>query len=64
MRSFLQITIIYNFLSFFIRRFRNDFFPFVYKELQLFDPTGFEMVRSVFSVGEREGNNNSFAPSG
>jgi len=45
------------------KRFRNDFFPFVYKELQLFDPTGFEMVRSVFSVGEREGNHNSFAPS-
>ena len=46
------------------RRFRNDFYPFVYPELKLFDPTGFEMVRSIFDVGEREGNLNSFAPSG
>ena len=51
-------------VSLFVRRFRNDFYPFVYPELKLFDPTGFEMVRSVFNVAEREGNIKSFTPSG
>ena len=53
-----------NLVLFLIRRFRNDFYPFVYPELKLFDPTGFEMVRSVFNVEEREGTLNSFTPSG
>ena len=46
------------------RRFRNDFYPFIYPELALFDPSGFEMVKTVFRVGEREGDRQSFTPAG
>jgi len=30
------------------RRFRNDFYPFVHKELSSFDPAGYEMVKNAF----------------
>ena len=46
------------------RRFRNDFYPFIYPELVLFDPRGFEMVAAVFRVRGREGDTESFTPSG
>lgn len=46
------------------RRFRNDFYPFIYPELKVFDPTGFRMVMSVFNVGEREGDTQCFTPAG
>ena len=36
------------------RRFRNDFYPFIYPELATFDPSGLAMVRTVFGCGERE----------
>ena len=52
-------------LSLFVcRRFRNDFYPFIYPELKVFDPTGFRMVMSVFNVGEREGDTQCFTPAG
>ena len=35
-------------IPFTFRRFRNDFYPFIHKELVSFDPPGYEMVKTAF----------------
>ena len=42
------------------RRFRNDFYPFIHKELAFFDPTGYEMVKTAFNCDRR--NTHIFTP--
>ena len=46
----------------FPRRFRNDFYPFVYSELKSFDPDGHEMVKTVFGCGDRDEAEGSVTP--
>ena len=38
----------------FTRRFRNDFYPFIYSELKSFDPDGHDMVKTVFGCVDRD----------
>ena len=44
------------------RRFRNDFYPFIYSELKSFDPEGHDMIKTVFGCLDREEASESLKP--